>query len=114
MRLMPTKLPSGLCTCQSPIQKSNWRCSGCEHGAGDAAWLAVAARPRRTSPSVFMPSALERARGDHGQAPDAFDLTGRRLALVLVIGAERAEHRAAALRHDGHAPRADDKWAELK
>jgi hypothetical protein len=35
MRFVPTSLPCGLCTTQSPTQKSNWRYSGAVHGAVD-------------------------------------------------------------------------------
>src|SRR6186713_2067587 len=42
MRLVPATAPSGLRTCQSPNQKSNWRCSGAEHGGVAACAMPVA------------------------------------------------------------------------
>jgi hypothetical protein len=67
---MPAILPSGVCTRHSPIQKSNWRYSGLEHGAAaDAcatgAISANSSHMNRTmaAPRLFQRDAIERRRG---------------------------------------------------
>ncbi len=46
IRLLPATLPSAVFTSQSPTQKSNWRYSGAEQGAGGGAFWAAAAAAR--------------------------------------------------------------------
>src|SRR5262245_10698074 len=73
MRFTPATEPSGLRTCQSPIQKSNCLNSGAPQGAGGAAWLTEAASVIAAHASRFMAllrsADVPRRAGSNGTAP---------------------------------------------